>query len=228
MFPATVLVVLRVAVAGVSALWAALLALGEEAAVGEALHTLGDAPPTTVPSRVPLHRAFHVARLALLVLGAVAAADALAWWQRPWLEGALVFGATALLLFVGGDALPRSAARLAPEFATWALPLARRSLAPFAPLLWVLAWVDRGLHRLVATPRPLQPDLGAAQRDHQVRKVAANAHAINHGVERGSAAVGCVGLKAHALQHPVANRLRAAVALRQMPKLLEGEFLQPV
>jgi len=140
--PATVLVALRVAAAGVSALWAGLLALGEEAAVGEALHTLGDAPPAAAPSRVPLHRAFHVARLALLV-----------------------FGAAALFLFVVGDALPRSAARLAPEFAVWALPLARRSLAPFAPLLWVLTWVDRGLHRLVSTPRPLQPDLGAAQRD---------------------------------------------------------------
>ena len=165
MLPVTVLVALRVAAAGVSALWAGLLALGEEAAVGEALHTLGDAPPAAAPSRVPLHRAFHVARLALLVLGAVAAADALAWWHRPWLEGVLVFGAAALFLFVVGDALPRSAARLAPEFAVWALPLARRSLAPFAPLLWVLTWVDRGLHRLVATPRPLQPDLGAAQRD---------------------------------------------------------------
>jgi len=60
-------------VAGTAALWAGLLALGEEAAVGEALHTLGDAPPMTVGARVPLHRALHVGRLALLVLGAVAA-----------------------------------------------------------------------------------------------------------------------------------------------------------
>src|SRR5205807_388949 len=57
-------------VAGAAALWAGLLALGEEAAVGEALHTLVDAPPATVGARVPLHRALHVARLALLVLGA--------------------------------------------------------------------------------------------------------------------------------------------------------------
>ena len=66
-------------VAGAAALWAGLLALGEEAAVGEALHTLGDAPPTTVGARVPLHRALHVGRLALLVLGAVAAGHALGW-----------------------------------------------------------------------------------------------------------------------------------------------------
>jgi len=72
-------------VSGVAALWAGLLALGEEAAVGEALHTLGDAP-TTVGGRVPLHRGLYVARLALLVLGAVAAGDVLDWWRRPWAE----------------------------------------------------------------------------------------------------------------------------------------------
>src|SRR2546422_3115356 len=65
-------------------LWAGLFALAEEAAVGEALHTLGDAPPQTVGGRVPLHRALHVSRLALLVLGAVGASRALGWWQQPW------------------------------------------------------------------------------------------------------------------------------------------------
>jgi CBS domain containing-hemolysin-like protein len=56
-------------------------------------------------------------------------------------------------------------ARLAPELSDAALPLARRTLAPFGPLLWLLAWADRGLHTLVQTPRPLQPSLGIAQRD---------------------------------------------------------------
>jgi len=64
-----------------------------------------------------------------------------------------------------GDALPRSVARIAPELSDAALPLARRTLAPFGPLLWLLAWADRGLHALVHTPRPLQPNLGVAQRD---------------------------------------------------------------
>ena len=146
-------------------LWAGLLALAEEAAVGEALHTLGDAPPRTVGGRVPLHRALHVSRLSLLVLGAVGASRALAWWQQPWERSLLELAAAVGLLFVVGDALPRSIARLAPEVATAALPLARRTLVPFGPLLWLLAWVDRGLHSLVAVPRPLQPDLGTAQRD---------------------------------------------------------------
>src|SRR2546425_6587008 len=45
MEPATALVWVRLAVPLAPAVWAGLLALGEEAAVGEALHTLGDAPP---------------------------------------------------------------------------------------------------------------------------------------------------------------------------------------
>ncbi|HKA59401.1 MAG TPA: hemolysin family protein [Gemmatimonadales bacterium] len=148
-----------------AALWSALLALAEEAAVGEALHTLGDAPPMAAERRVPLHRAFHVARLALLVLGAVATAFAVAWWAQSWTAALVSLVVSTLLLFVIGDALPRSVARLAPELSDAALPLARRTLAPFGPLLWLLAWADRGLHTLVQTPRPLQPSLGIAQRD---------------------------------------------------------------
>jgi CBS domain containing-hemolysin-like protein len=148
-----------------AALWAALFALGEEVAVGEALHTLGDAPPPAAGARVPLHRALHVARLALLVLGAVAAGHALGWWQRSWGEALGDLALAAALLFVVGDALPRTLVRLAPEVGEAALTLARRTLAPFTPLLWLLAWADRGLHSLVAAPRPLAPALGVAQRD---------------------------------------------------------------
>jgi putative hemolysin len=165
MLTETALALAGLVAALLAAIWAALLALAEEAAVGEALHTLGDAPPASAGSRVPLHRALHVARLALLVLGAVAAAHAVQWWQRPWLPGLGTLAVGVLLLFVVGDALPRSVARLAPELSDAALPVARRTLAPFGPLLWLLAWVDRGLHALVDTPRPLQPDLGVAQRD---------------------------------------------------------------
>src|SRR2546423_12705320 len=87
----------------VTAVWAALLALAEEAAVGEALHTLGDAPPIAAERRVPLHRALHVARLALLVLGAAAPAHALAWGGPPWGQAVLTLtGGTPLLFFRGG------------------------------------------------------------------------------------------------------------------------------
>ena len=165
MFAGAALTLGGVVIAVAAVLWAGVLALGEEAAVGEALHTLGDAPPAAVGRRVPLHRALHVARLTLLVLGAVAAADALGWWRRPPLTALGAWGVTVVLVFILGDALPRSIARIGPELTAAALPLARRTLVPFAPLVWLLGWVDRWLHALVATPRPLEPDLGVAQRD---------------------------------------------------------------
>ena len=165
MLTAAALRLIGLVVAITAGVWAALLALGGEAAVGEALHTLGDAPPVAAERRVPLHRALHIARLALLVLGAVATANAVAWWARPWLEALATLSLGTVLLFIVGDALPRSVARIAPELSEAALPFARQTLAPFGPLLWILAWADRGLHTLVNAPRPLQPDLGTAQRD---------------------------------------------------------------
>jgi magnesium and cobalt exporter, CNNM family len=161
----TLLAWLGVVIAAATTVWSGLLALGEEAAVGEALHTLGDAPPPAGGGRVALHRALHIARLTLLVGGAVAAAHALGWWQRPTLEGLLYLLLASVLLFIVGDALPRSVARIAPELAQDALPLARRTLAPLEPLMRLFAWVDRGLHGLVATPQPLQPELGPSQRE---------------------------------------------------------------
>jgi len=152
-------------IAVLAAVWAGFLALGEEAAVGEASHTLGDAPPVAGGGRVPLHRAFHVSRLALLVLGAVAAADAVRWWERPWATALGAVGIAVLLLFVLGDALPRSIARLAPELASLAFPLGRRTLPPFAPLLRLLTGVDRGLHTLVGATGPATPALGDTERD---------------------------------------------------------------
>src|SRR4029077_3174051 len=97
---------------------------------------LGDTAPIAGERRVPLHRALHIARLALLVLGAVATANAVAWWTRPWAEALLTLSVGTLLLCIVGDALPRSVARIAPELSEAALPLARRPLAPFGPLLW--------------------------------------------------------------------------------------------
>jgi magnesium and cobalt exporter, CNNM family len=159
------LTVAAVVAALAAVLWAALLALAEEAAVGEALHTLGDAPSQARGGRVPLHRALHVARLSLLVFGAVAAADALGWWQRPWAAALAAWGMVVVLVFVVGDALPRSVARIAPELTAAALPLARRTLAPFGLLLRLLGWVETELHAWAGTERPLAPNLGVAQRD---------------------------------------------------------------
>ena len=153
--------VLALAAAG----WAGLLALGEEAAVGESLHTLGDAPPASSWGPVPLHRALHVARLALLVLGAVAGAHAVRWWERPWLAAVGMVLLVALLLFVIGDALPRSIARLGPELAEATLPLSRRTRPAFAPLLRLFTWIDRGFHSIVPATGSVAPTMGDTQRD---------------------------------------------------------------
>ena len=128
MLPEAALQVVGVVVAFTTAIWAGLLALAEEAAVGEALHTLGDAPPPAAESRVPLHRALHVARLALLVLGGVAAANAIAWWTRPWAGALLALVVSTLLLFVVGDALPPGSHRSCPTLHyRWPAARSRRS-----------------------------------------------------------------------------------------------------
>jgi CBS domain containing-hemolysin-like protein len=160
----TPLLASAVVVALVAVLWAGLLALAEEAAVGEAVHALGDPPPAR-DGRIPVHRALHVARLALLVLAGVGAAEALAWWTRTPAGAVATVLIGVALLFVLGDALPRSVARLAPERAEAALPVARRTMIPFGPLFQILTWADRRLHAAAVPARPLQPELGAAQRD---------------------------------------------------------------
>jgi CBS domain containing-hemolysin-like protein len=171
MSPDTALLLTALGIALGACLWAGLLALGEEAAFGETLHTLGDAPAAAGPTagkggaRVQLHRTLHVVRLMLLVVAAATAAAALGWWQRPPLAAAGVLALTIVLTFIVGDALPRSAARIAPDLAELALPVARRTLPPFLPLLAPLTLADRRLHALGAARRPLEPVLGAAQRD---------------------------------------------------------------
>jgi len=150
------------AIALAAGLWAGLLALGEEAAVGEVAHTLADAPSG---GRVPLHRALHVVRLALLLLAAVAGSSALAWWTRGMAGGVAALAAAVGFLFVIGDALPRSLARLSPELSDVSLPIARRSLGAFDFLVTFLGWADRSLHGMIPRPHAASPVLGGAQRD---------------------------------------------------------------
>ena len=103
--------------------------------------------PMAAERRVPLHRALHVARLALLVLGAVATANAVAWWTRPWVEALATLVVGTLLLFIVGDALPRSVARIAPELSeAGAAARAPDARARSVRCSWLLAWADRGLH----------------------------------------------------------------------------------
>ena len=143
--------------------WAGLLAFAEEASVADTLHALGDAPGTG-GRRIGAHRALHLGRLTLLFLGTVASVTVLGAWSRP-LGAALAWTAlVSAFLFVIADALPRAAARVAPELADAALSLARRTLWPFRPIAWAFDALDRRVGA-AAPARPLQPALGIAERD---------------------------------------------------------------
>jgi CBS domain containing-hemolysin-like protein len=143
--------------------WAGLLALAGEAP-GIA-STVGD-PPPDARARMPVARAFRLARMALLTLGAASVGFAAAWWTRPPANAAVVAAVTWLLLLLAGDVLPRALGLLAPGAATRALPPARWSMWPFRPLLGIIGWMDHLAHR-VLPPAPAQAggQIGAAQRD---------------------------------------------------------------
>lgn len=158
----TALTVLALAVAFTSAGLAGLLALAEEApTVAQA----GADEAVTGPGELPLLRAFHVARLALLILAGVSAANAIGWWIRAPLGAFWTAVVAAGFLFVLADALPRMVASLAPELATALAGAARRTLGGVAPLLTLVAVVERAVHRVLPLPKRSGEILGPAQRD---------------------------------------------------------------
>ena len=60
---------------------------------------------------------------------------------------------------------------------------------------------------------------GAAERDHEVREVAADTDLFDDGVQRGRHARRAAGHEHSARSHPIANRLHTPVALPQMAEL---------
>ena len=152
------------AVAAAALVWAGLLAFAEEASLADTLRALGEAPGPG-GGRFELHRALHLGRLTLLVVGTVAAMGAVDLTGRSVLGGAALLLVTTLFVFVVGDTVPRAAARLAPELAEAALRAARRTLWPFWPIAWALDAIDRRVTGARSQGPVLHPALGAAQRD---------------------------------------------------------------
>jgi CBS domain containing-hemolysin-like protein len=150
------------AVAGVAAAWAALLALADQAP-GVA-PTLGD-PPLEPRRPIPLARALWIGRAALLGIAAVAAGLAVGWWQRSFVPAVATLLGTWLTVLLVGEGLPRALGLLLPRVAARALPVARRSLTPLRPLLGLMAAADHVAHRLLPSRRVTPGVLGAAQRD---------------------------------------------------------------
>lgn len=125
-----------------AALWAALLALASEAAAVR----LGAPETSTRRSyRESVAGALLLSRLALLLIAGSGLAVGLGWWSRPLSESLGAVGLGVALLYLVADVLPRSLGLLAPRLADLALPIARKAVEPFRPLLGLLGGVERGL-----------------------------------------------------------------------------------
>ncbi len=154
--------IVSAAVAVAAALWAALLAVAQEAATVS--RSLGEAPNAS-RDPVPLERALQSSRLGLVLIAATAASAAVRWWVRPVPEALLTAIVTVAFLFVVSDGLPRAAGVLLPRLSSVAAPLARRSLLPFRPLLGLVAAVERGGAYLLPQSAPSRPVVGEEERD---------------------------------------------------------------
>ncbi len=154
--------IVSAAVAIGAALWAALLAVAQEAHTVS--RSLGQAP-TTSRDPVPLERALQTSRLGLVLIAATAASLAVAWWTRPLPEALFTVMVTVAFLFVVSDGLPRAAGVLVPRLSAVAAPLARKSLLPFRPLLGLVAAVERGGAFLLPRSGPARPVVGDEERD---------------------------------------------------------------
>ncbi|MGB7211773.1 MAG: hemolysin family protein [Gemmatimonadales bacterium] len=141
--------------------WAAWFALAAEAE-GDLPRFLADqfAPAA---AGLPLPRALHVARLALLGLAGAAAATTIGWWQwsAPWAATRLALVVVAV--WAVGDLIPRLLAAAAPEAAMLVRPSALRTLRALRPLLALVGWADR--FGVLTSDRTRQRELGAGRRD---------------------------------------------------------------
>lgn len=129
------------ALAAVLALWAAILALANEA--GAPLARMLAAARGRAGEVSPV-RGLHIVHLVLLFGAGAMAAAAVAWWSRSGAEALPRFLLSALLVWLVGDLLPRVLAALAPELVHATAGIASLTLRLFRPLLRLVAWTDRG------------------------------------------------------------------------------------
>jgi CBS domain containing-hemolysin-like protein len=144
-----------------AAVWAGVLALVEQSPT---ISRTVEEEQGQERVALPVYRALHVSRLALMIVAGIAAARAVGWWDRPRPFG---WGAAAVaiaFLYVVADALPRMIGVLVPELATAVAPFGKRSLSAFRPLLSLVARAERVVVRLFPRPTP-HAVLGPAQRD---------------------------------------------------------------
>ncbi len=144
-----------------AALWSGLLALSQDS------HTAAGTD-TSRPSRgerVYTYDAIQIVRIVLLLLSGAGAAHVLRWWERTGLDQAVAVLVPLGLLYMVGEALPRAMSVLAPEMSNHVVPLARKSLAPFQPLMTLGFSVQQSLNRLLHPVSSLKPDDSSGHRD---------------------------------------------------------------
>lgn len=139
--------------------WSSVLVLAEEAPV------LPRAARARVrsPSQWALGRALSVARLTLTLLASFGAATAVRWWVRPPLEMIATLVLAIAVIFAFADAVPRATGALFPGLATLVVPIARRSLVVFQPLLGMLATIEARVRTNLPYIAP--SEIGNEQRD---------------------------------------------------------------
>jgi CBS domain containing-hemolysin-like protein len=137
----------------VAALWAGLLGLVQESpTIGVTLSQ----PPNRLGAPVPADRAIQISRLALVVVAGCSAGLAVQWWLHTPLVAVVQGGVTVVFLLALSDLAPRALGVLFPHVATAAVPLARKSLLPFRPLIGLVAAAER-IVSVLLPPEALEP-----------------------------------------------------------------------
>jgi CBS domain containing-hemolysin-like protein len=136
-------------VAGFTALWAALFAMGREAR--SIPSALGD-PPGSGGDGVPLGQAMQQCHLALLILSGAAVSQAVVWWQYPLLVSLGRIVVSLGLLYFIASGIPRSLGALLPNLAGWAAVVSRDSLVLFRPLVGLAALMEARMHAKLPAP----------------------------------------------------------------------------
>ena len=139
--------------------WSSMLVLAEEAPI----LPRAERAQTRTPSKWALGRALSVARLTLALFASFGAATAVQWWVRPTMEMVATLLVAIAVVFALVDAIPRAMGALFPGLATLVVPLARRSLVVFQPLLGMLATIEVRVRTNLPDIAPT--GIGAEQRD---------------------------------------------------------------
>jgi CBS domain containing-hemolysin-like protein len=149
-------------VAFLAASWAGLLAIAQEAPT--MARTLGD-PQTAGRVPVPADRAIHITRMALLLVAAASASEAVQWWQRAFWPALASMTVMVALLYLVSESIPRGLGVLLPRLAASVAGAARLSIVPFSPLLGLVTLIESRMQAMVPLAKGQSDRFGQEHRD---------------------------------------------------------------